>query len=510
MGEKTQLVWLKRDLRLHDHAPLVRAARTGPVVVLYVYEPDQLQAPTHDPSHLEFVNESLKELENGLAERGARLTVVSGTVPDVFDRLRREIGFEAIWSHEETGHARSYARDRRVKAWCRDQGVRWFEIPQTGVVRPLRRREGWAAQWRQRMAQAIEPPPARLVDALDRPLSWATGVLGPTELGLPHTRKSAAQPGGETLARDTLDGFLAGRSVSYQKDMSSPLAGADACSRLSAHLAYGNISLREVFQRSTMRRDELKELRSSGEEIPATWLPSLASFEKRLRWHCHFMQKLEDEPEIEVRNMARTCDGLREEDWREDFFEAWAAGQTGYPMVDACMRSLHATGWVNFRMRAMLVSFASYHLWLHWPRVAEHLARMFVDFEPGIHYSQVQMQSGTTGINAVRIYSPTKQVLDQDPEGTFLKRWIPELESVPREFIAEPYRMPPLEAASAGFRIGRDYPAPIVDHLTAVRAARQRIAALRKTEPARRERESVYRKHGSRMRPRPRRRTPAS
>jgi deoxyribodipyrimidine photo-lyase len=213
------------------------------------------------------------------------------------------------------------------------------------------------------------------------------------------------------------------------------------------------------------------------------------------------MQKLEDEPRLEFENLQRACDGLRESEFREDLFHAWCEGQTGFPMVDACMRCVRATGWLNFRMRAMLASFSAYHLWLHWRRPAIFLARQFLDFEPGIHYSQFQMQSGTTGMNTLRIYSPAKQAVDQDPEGVFIRRWVPELLQVPTEYIAEPHRMPLMLQRMSGCEVGRDYPAPVVDPRAPVEEAKRRLYALRRREDARREAREIQTKHGSRRRP---------
>jgi len=294
--------------------------------------------------------------------------------------------------------------------------------------------------------------------------------------------------------------------------MSSPLTAPSACSRLSPHLAYGTVSLRTVHHAVEEVAAELKDEGTSLRERPARpgstteWRRALGSFRKRLRWHDHFIQKLESEPEIEFRNMSRAYDGLRDEDeagWDAETrfrFEAWTAGRTGYPMVDACMRYLDATGWINFRMRAMLVSFAAYHLWLHWRPVARVLAQRFVDFEPGIHYPQCQMQSGVTGINALRIYSPAKQLLDHDPDGRFVRKWVPELRAVPSELLSEPHLMSRGVQEQVGCVIDRDYPAPLVDHRTAYRRARARIGTIRKTAEAREESQRVYRRHGSRKR----------
>ncbi len=494
----TQLVWFKRDLRVHDHAPLAQAARRGPCLCLYLYEPELLQSPEFDASHLEFINQSLAELDRELRARGAALVTRVGEATAVLEQLQREFAFEALWSHQETGNRITYDRDRRVAAWARRHAVVWNQLPNHGVFRRLDSRDGWARRWEALMTQPVVSAPAQVAGVAG---VGSQGIRAAAALGLAASERVEAVSGGEAIAHATLESFLQQRGVNYRADMSSPVQGWNGCSRLSPYLAWGNLSIRQVVQASRRRSAELKELRARGEEIDRRWLPSLNSFSQRLHWHCHFIQKLEDEPGIEFHNMNRAFDGLREDAFDGQRFQAWCAGQTGYPMVDACMRALARGGWVNFRMRAMLVSFASHHLWLHWRPTAQYLARLFLDFEPGIHFSQMQMQAGTTGINTVRIYSPAKQVVDQDPQGLFIRRYCPELEGVPDEFLAEPQHMPAAVQRRAGCRIGKDYPAPIVDHASAYREARERIHAVKRSAEARRLAGQVYEKHGSRRRP---------
>jgi deoxyribodipyrimidine photo-lyase len=500
----TSVVWLKRDLRVADHRPLVAAARRGPVVVLYVYERDTIAEATTDPSHYLFINECLAELERSLLEPGGALTYRTGTMPGVLQALHAELGgFEALYSHEETGSGVSYARDKRVRAWCRGQGIAWHEIPQFGVVRPLQSRDGWSRRWDERMSEPLVAAPPR-IEARD---IVHGGRRTLAQLGLPNMRKPEARRGGASLAEAELASFLRVRGVNYRQDMSSPVAGWTGCSRLSPYIAFGAISLRTVYLATRAREAEARELRLAGDGIDTRWTGSLSSFRGRLHWHCHFMQKLEDQPSLEFVNQARAFDGLREDDFDETRFAAWCAGQTGYPMVDACMRALHAGGWINFRMRAMLMSFASYHLWLHWRRTGIYLATQFIDFEPGIHWPQTQMQSGVTGINAIRIYSPAKQARDNDPTGVFIRRYVPELTNVPDPYLAEPHLMPPLVAAEAGFSIGLDYPLPVVDEKFAVTAAKLRLYEIRRGSAARDEAKQIYRKHGSRKPTPPRRKS---
>ena len=500
MPAALQVVWFKRDLRVRDHRPLYEAARVGgPLVALYVYEPEIVCADDFDPSHLVFINQSLAELDARLRALGGRLTTRVGRLPEVFDELHaRHGGIARLWSHEETGNALSFTRDKRVASWCREHGVPWTEIAQHGVFRPHPSREGWSARWTARMSEPITPAPAQLsvVSDID-----AGRLQTPADLGLPASQRDLAQPGGEAPAHRLLESFLDHRGVDYRRAMSAPGTAWNSCSRLSPYLTFGCLSIRETFQRTRERQREVDELDTAGIPLDGRWRRSLASFQSRLRWHCHFIQKLEDEPALENRNFSRAYDGMREESFDARKFAAWCEGYTGYPLVDACMRALQRSGWINFRMRAMLASFAAYHLWLHWQPTSVHLARLFLDYEPGIHYPQFQMQSGVTGINSVRIYSPTKQALDQDPDGVFIRRFVPELENVPAEFIAEPHRMPGDLQKKYGCLIGRDYPLPIVDHAEAHARAKEMLGAIRQTEFARREAQRVYARHGSRERP---------
>lgn len=478
-----QCVWLKRDLRITDHAALAEAAQRGRALPVYVIEPSIIHAADFDALHWQFIRESLVELRQNLESIGLPLQVRRGEVCEVFERLRREYELAQLWSHEETGNALSYARDKAVAKWAKQHSIAWHEIPQNGVVRCLADRDGWSRVWEARMRE----PRAELPRNIEGVGCTEKAVI-PTasDLRLTGSPRDPDIKGGESQARAVLESFVASRGHKYHREMSSPNTAYDSCSRLSAYLAWGCISMRTVVQ--TVRA-------AAGERMPKI---AARAFLSRCHWHCHFMQKLESEPAIEFHAFNRSCDDLRAGAVNEAHLQAWKAGKTGYPFVDACIRSLKARGWINFRMRAMLVSFASYHLWLDWHLFKDWLARQFIDYEPGIHISQIQMQSGLTGINTLRIYNPIKQGQDHDPEGDFIRRWVPELRDVGPEDIHEPWKMPEMMQLAAHCRIGEDYPLPVVDHKEAVRHARARFSELRKRDDYWASAADVMKRHGSR------------
>ncbi len=468
MADQLNIVWFKRDLRVHDHAPLAQACLSGPVLPLYIVEPGYWSLPDSSRRHWSFIHDCLGELHAELAARGAPLILRVGEAVDVFEALRQTFGTIKLWSHEETGNDWTFRRDKAVKVWCRAHSIAWHETPTNGVVRALKSRDNWAAQRSQRMTMPLVPAP----DRIQAPIHVPSQPRPPKSDPMFGDEILFVQSGGRKEGLSALDSFLETRASKYMQTISKPGISARHCSRLSAHLAFGTLSSREVEQATRARLRDLTEPDPGMSDDDAqSFRKNLGAFLSRLAWRCHFMQKLEQQPEIEFHCTHPAFEGMREPHFNADFFEAWKSGHTGYPLIDAAMRSLHVNGWINFRMRAMLVSFASYHLWLDWRQTAPYVARLFTDYEPGIHLCQFQMQSGVTGINTLRIYSPVKQSLDHDPEGKFIRRYVPELFNVSTQWIHEPWRMPEPPA---------DYPSPIVNHDRAMQFARAQIAARRK------------------------------
>ncbi len=488
------IVWFKRDLRLADHEPLDQAICTGPILPLYIVEPEYWTMNYTSGRQWVFLKESLLDLDNALCLRGQPLWVAVGRAEEVLEKLRQRFGISQIFSHEETGSDWTFQRDRRVQSWCRANGVAWSEVRQHGVIRGLQRRSGWAAQWTTLMSQPGTSIPEQ-IHGVGEPDRFACAALD--SISLPSEVILSKQPGGRKQGLELLDSFLEVRVQTYRQGMSSPLTAERVCSRLSTHLSLGTLSIREVWQRTEQTRAEVKRV---GKE--ALFGRSLKSFASRLHWHCHFIQKLESEPRMEFHELHRGFIGLRDDESNSGLerFERFEQGLCGWPFVDACLRCLAQTGWLNFRMRAMLVSIASYHLWIDWRQTGALMARWFTDFEPGIHWSQIQMQSGTTGINANRMYSPIKQSEDQDPDGVFIKKWVPELELVPREWIHQPWRMPFSLQERVGCQVGLHYPKPIGDPSQLAREARAKLKQWTTSNDLRIEAARVLKTHGSRLR----------
>jgi len=489
------VVWLKRDLRLADHAPLhaaLDAADDGNgLLLLYVAEPERQAQPDVSDLHLAWDLANARALLQAVDQRGGTMRIEVGDAVDVLDRLNNVEPIHTIQSHEETGLMWSWNRDRRVLQWCTEHGIPWTEHAANGVVRRLKNRDRWNGMRNRRMAADALPapvalPPPQKLESVDASPEWVPPY---------NTIVTTPLKPGEMEAHRWLDTFLDQRYTRYLPTISNPATSPEGSSRLSAYIATGVLSVRQVVKAITATRLRANQLPAEDRSVLAK---NVNAFASRVSWRCHFVQRLEVETTMDTTAInPELCTQLGRQD-DDTRFQAWATGQTGWPFFDACMRSLIATGWINFRMRAMLQSVAAYTLNLPWQRTGQHLAKLFIDYEPGIHWSQIHMQSGVTGINSVRAYSVTKQSLNHDMQGEFIRTWVPELAMVPTPYIHEPWTMSTEMQAAIGVSIGTTYPTPIVDESEARTKGIAAAYAAKRNEQVNARSAAVYTKHGSR------------
>ena len=483
-SEPLNIYWMKRDFRIMDNQVL-REALGKPTILLVILEPSTEANYDFDIRHWRFIYQSVQDLR----AKGLPVHLLRGEVINILEFLKSKYQSLVLFSHQETGNLLTYERDLAVKDFVKENNIEWHEFQTNAVVRGLKKRQGWDALWIKHMKRPAWVPPENFDNCLDdEELSAEYGVGDKLESKLNQTCKQMVI-GGEDKAHQMMELFLNEKIESYWGSISYPEKSRYYCSFLSSYISWGNLTIRQIYQACEARKGAIRNKKS------------LEQYMARLKWHCHFIQKLELQPDIEFKNLSSAFDQIRTKR-NKKLIDAWKHGETGYPLIDAAMRCVKQTGYLNFRLRSTVVSFFTHILWQPWQAGAGYLARQFLDYEPGIHFSQFQMQAGTTGINTIRIYNPIKQSKEKDKEGEFIKKWVPELADLPREFIHEPWKMTEMEQIMYGFRIGETYPVPIVVFEQAYSNAKDQLWGIKKSNTNKKVAQKILKKHARRSRKR--------
>lgn len=477
------IFWFKRDLRLYDNPALNAALKgTEPLLLLYILEPSLFKEEHYSSRHWQFIYESLNALNNELKNHGTQIVQVFSEAVPFFEKIQKSYIVNSVYSSEETGLTITYDRDLKLQEHFKKKGILWKEFQNNGVIRGRSSRIGWSNDWYRFMTAEIEIPNWKNADLiksgrLEALQTQCDGFPRETNYGPANFQK-----GGRAEALKWKASFFNERFEYYSQYISKPHMSRYGCSRLSPYIAWGNLSIREIFQ-------EVQKIKKV-----SPFKRQLNAFSSRLRWQSHFIQKFEMEPRMEFEAVNRGFLKLSQP-IRLDEVEAWKQGKTGYPLVDAAMRCVAETGYINFRMRAMVVSFLTHHLFQHFTTGSRWLARQFLDFEPGIHYGQFQMQAGFTGTNTVRVYNPTKNAHEHDAEAVFIKEYVPELATLPANLAIEPWEITDMESQMYNFQYGQDYPKRIVDINETRKTAVTKLYDQRKSKLAQNERQRILDRH---------------
>lgn len=479
MKEKINIIWFKRDLRVTDHEPIFLSSQDNyPTIAIYIFEPSVMNFGDYSNFHQYWVQESLKNLKKNLNNLNINLYIFYWEVLDILRQIFDNYDIN-IFAHEETGNRLTFERDLNVMKRCKHNNIYIKECINSWIIRRLKNRNDWHKIRKERMNSDIFQVEKKknLLESEYIYNIYKNSMKDFPIANKPEARNYDRDLPWEDSAQKRFNYFLKYLIWRYMYNMSRPHLAFEKSSRLSAYIAYGNISIKYIYQECKKRQNNLKlQLENCKNDDEKKYINStirsLTAFESRLHRRDHFIQKLESQPSIEYQNQNSAFDEVRSK--RDDnIIQLWQNWMTWIPLIDAVMRCLKSTWWINFRMRAMTVSFITNTCMQDRKHIAHYLARVFVDYEPWIHYSQLQMQSATTWINTIRIYNPEKQLAEKDEDMLFIKKRVP-------EYLSESYK-------------------PIIDIKQANRQAREILRSVKKDPKTKDISKKVYEKLWSRV-----------
>jgi len=444
MGKK--IVWHRYDLRLRDNKALSEAGEEA--VPVYIFDPEWLESELVSDSRIQFVFECLKDINRQYQVKDSRISLLYGDPVEELEKLN-DRGYD-VYFNKDANHFR---QEMEEEVRNRFQG-----FSGDGVVR---NKPGTRRKWDNNAKKYFRSKPPKIAESFDdNPVQNQVSLDEIGEKYSVRPEKKKFGTGGSEEAGKRLKSFL-DNIERYPSSISSPIKAEKNTSHLSPYIRYGCITRRQAYRHAKWRSKDSDQA------------DRYKMFIDRLFWHLNFSQKIEDNPELFKESVNPVFRDLHRDKRDEKKIEAWKEGKTGYPLVDASMRALVTTGWINFRMRAMCATFFSYILKQWWKEGADFFYKHLIDADVAINYYQWQMHSGLVGVHKHRIYNPTKQVKDNDPQGKFIKKYVPELRPLSPEQIVKPWEMTEQEQRKTGVKIGKNYPEPIVNHEAETKKARK-------------------------------------
>lgn len=469
MKPAINVVWFKKDLRLSDHAPLHAAINaTLPTLLLFFFEPLMIAQPAINERQGWFLYYAAIDMQLKLNNVNATLYICHKEVNSTFEYLSTIFYIQNIFAYQETNIGVTYIRDKSFRKWCKNENINLQEFENNGIFRGLKNMHNWNKyhlkfiKQPEHIINLKQLVPLKLTDQQYKQIKGEPIPKNFIKPDKPFNKNLPPLSGGETNAFKTLNLLL----KSFQNiNITQSLKTLDKpflWNNLAPYLSFGNISYKQAYK--------LINTKTSLQNNPKI----LKLLNQLLLKNAQQIQFFEINSNMEFENLNIGLNGIRVS-WNNYYYEAWCNAITGVPLVDASMRCLKNTGYLDNRLKALLISFLTHYLWLDWRKGAAYLAKFLIDYEAGLHFYLFQEVAGTLGIPPPNIINPTILAKKLDPNGLFVQQWLPELRCLPTPLCHTPWKLTNMEVVLYKYKIGKNYPNPIINLETSFQKAQKEL-----------------------------------